>query len=113
MIKLYGIKNCDTVKKACRYLEERNQEYEFVDFKKTKLNKENIETWKKSFGDWPVNKKGRTYRQLKDEFENSTDLEKVNLIIENTSLIKRPILEIKNKTVAFGFEKETYQKTLT
>ena len=47
MVKIYGIKNCDTVKKACRYLDNNNQEYEFVDFKKNGIDESSIKKWKK------------------------------------------------------------------
>ena len=112
MIKLYGIKNCDTVKKAVKFLNASDISYDFVDFKKYELVEKDILKWKKSFGDWPVNKKGRTFKQIKDEFEQSNDDKKISLIISNTSSIKRPILEKSGKKTLFGFDESEYSKVI-
>lgn len=110
MIKMYGIPNCDTVKKARTYLEKKGVEYEFVDFKKTPPTAADIERWKKAFGEWPLNKKGPTFRKNQEAFEKLTDAKIPAFIIANTSMIKRPILEEKNKVLAFGFDEEKYKK---
>ena len=68
-----------------------------------------INRWKKFEGDWPVNKKGRTYRQLKNEFDEADNESKIQIIQENTSLIKRPILEKKNKVLCLGYDADLYQ----
>ncbi|MCO4756142.1 MAG: arsenate reductase, partial [Bacteriovoracaceae bacterium] len=62
-MKVYGIKNCDTVKKALKFLNENELEYEFVDFKKVTPTKADILRWKEAFGDLPVNKRGTTFRK--------------------------------------------------
>ncbi len=108
MIKMYGIPNCDTVKKAKKFLQENNIEFEFVDFKKVTPTEKEILSWKKSFGDWPVNKRGTTFRKLKDDFEAANDKEVISLISENLSVVKRPILEKGGKTLCFGFDKEVF-----
>ncbi|ATH06983.1 arsenate reductase [Halobacteriovorax marinus] len=108
MIKMYGIPNCDTVKKAKKFLEEGGVEFSFVDFKKTAPTEKDIKNWKKSFGEWPINKRGTTYRKLKDEFESASDAEVVKLICDNSSVIKRPILEQDGKTLCLGFDKEVF-----
>ena len=109
MIKLYGIPNCNTVKKAQLFLDKKNVEYEFINFKKTPPTMTQINKWKKAFGDWPVNKKGPTYRKIKDEFEAADAKTKKNILISTTSAIKRPILEIEEEVKLFGFKEEEYQ----
>jgi arsenate reductase len=108
MITMYAIPNCDTVKKARAYLDKKKIAYEFVDFKKTPPTPELIKRWTEFLGELPANKKGLTYRKYKDEFEALTPAKKVNFLIENSSMIKRPVLENKNKTLALGFDEETY-----
>jgi len=108
MYKLYGIPNCDTVKKARNYLDKNEITYEFVNFKKDSVDLEMIKRWKNFVGDWPVNKRGRTYRELKDDFEDSSDSQKMAMIQENTSLIKRPVLEKGKKVMCLGFELDIF-----
>lgn len=103
MLVVYGISNCDTVKKARSFLENSNVDYSFVDFKKTKPTKDNIVMWKKFLGDFPVNKKGTTYKKFKEEYELLDEAKKVDFIIENSSMIKRPIFEKKSKVLAIGY----------
>jgi arsenate reductase len=112
MFYLYGIPNCDTVKKARVYLDKKKIEHEFIDFKKTPPTAESITLWSKAFGELPVNKKGQTYKKHAEEYEGLSDKEKVAFIIKNSSMIKRPILQ-KDKTVlSFGFSEEDYKKSL-
>lgn len=108
MYTMYGIKNCDTVKKAMKELEAKNIAFDFFDFKKEVPSKEKILEWKKAMGEWPVNTKGRTYKVIKDDFEAASDAGKIKLITENLSAVKRPILEKKGKVVCFGFDKTAY-----
>lgn len=105
-MKVYGIKNCDTVKKALKLLDKRRVEYDFVDFKKAEIKDSDIKRWKKSFGDWPVNKRGRIYKQFQEEFESANDVKKIKLLKEQTSLFKRPILEESSKNIHFGFDQD-------
>jgi arsenate reductase len=108
MITMYAIPNCDTVKKARTYLDKKGVAYEFVDFKKAPPTKELIKRWEDFMGELPVNKKGTTYRKVKDEYEALTPAKKIDFIISNSSMIKRPVLENKNKTLSIGFDEETY-----
>jgi len=109
---LFGIPNCDTVKKARTYLEKQSVAFEFVDFKKMPPTAEQIGLWTKSFGDLPVNKKGQTYKKHAATFESLSEKDKINFIIANSSMIKRPIL-MKDKTVlSFGFEESDYKMKL-
>lgn len=112
MFYLYGIPNCDTVKKARIYLEKKKVEHEFIDFKKNPPTTESITLWTRAFGELPVNKKGQTYKKYAEEYEGLSEKEKVAFIIKNASMIKRPILQ-KDKTVlSFGFSEEEYKKSL-
>ena len=110
MLKVYGIKNCDTVKKALQALDQKKLEYEFIDFKKVKPTKELILRWKDHMKDWPVNTRGPTYRKIKEEFESATDAKKITLLIDSSSAIKRPLIEKNGKPQIAGFDSEAYKK---
>ena len=114
MITLYGIPNCGSVKKARDWLESQNIAYEFHDFKKAGIDQNTIAGWMKQASlDVLVNKKGTTWRGLpeatKDGVTNATSATK--LMMENTSVIKRPVL-CKGKTVLVGFDARTYEEHL-
>lgn len=102
MLTVYGIPNCDKMKKVFKMLEASNIEYSLYNYKKNKPTKELLEKWKKVDGEWPVNKRGTTYRKIKDAFELATDKEKCQLLIDNSSMIKRPIVENDNKIISIG-----------
>ena len=108
MLKMYGIKNCDTVKKAMKFLEANGAEFSFVDLKKECPSDDLLKSWKSSLGEWPVNRRGRTFRQFSEEFDAASDSEKIKLIQENTSLIRRPVLVKGKKILCMGFDKDIY-----
>ncbi|OYZ11299.1 MAG: arsenate reductase [Bdellovibrio sp. 28-41-41] len=108
MYMLYGIPNCNTVKNARTYLENKKIPFEFIDFKKYTPTENNIRQWSKKFGGLPVNKSGLTYKKYKDVYEKLTDTGKVKFIQENTSMIKRPILTDTTHVLAFGFSEDLY-----
>jgi arsenate reductase len=110
MLTMFCIPNCNTVKKARVSLENKGLEYEFVNFKKSAPTKKQIKEWKAAFGDWPVNKKGPTYRKIKESFEKASAAEKTTMLTETTSAIKRPILMKNDKVIAFGFDEDVYKK---
>ena len=110
MYTLYGISNCNTVKKAINHLDGQNVAYEFVNFKKCPPKKIDIKRWKEAFGDWPVNKRGPTFRKIKDNFERANSTTKYTILMENTSAIKRPILMKDDNVIAFGYDEEVYSK---
>ncbi len=112
MIKLFGISNCDTVKKARVFLDNRKIQFEFVDFKKYRPSLDDLKRWSKSFGGLPVNTKGVTYKKYKELFEKMTQPEQLAFIQENTSMIKRPILEDDGIVLSFGFDQDQYEKSL-
>lgn len=114
-MKVYGIKNCDTVKKACAWLTEHKLDFEFIDFKKTLPKENDLDRWEKILG-WEVllNRKGTTWKKLpdsvKDAVTNASSAKKI--LLENPSAIKRPILET-NNTVYAGFSPESYASIFT
>lgn len=109
MYKLFGISNCDTVKKAKEFLTKSGVEFHFVDFKKYKPTKDDLVRWSKSFNGLPVNMKGSTYKKHKEYYENLNEMEKIPFLQENTSMIKRPILERDHEVLAFGFDRDDYR----
>ncbi|MCW8826330.1 MAG: ArsC family reductase [Gammaproteobacteria bacterium] len=114
MHTLYGIKNCDTVKKARKWLDSHEVEYQFHDFRVDGLSAEMIENWFSQV-DWEslVNKRSTTWRQLDDaQKENIDQQSAAGLLLENPTLIKRPVLEIGNE-VLVGFSEENYQTATT
>ena len=111
MINLYGIPNCGTVKKARAWLEENNIEYSFHNFKKEGLPEENFNRWLKKLG-WEtlLNKRGMTWRKLDDSVKNKiNEKNAIKIMHENTSIIKRPILENGTKLI-IGFEENEYNQ---
>ena len=112
MLKLFGIPNCDTVKKAKAYLEKKNQPFEFIDFKKTPPTEADILRWEKSMGQLPVNSKGLTYKKHKEEYEALSAKERITFIITHASMIKRPILEKNSKVLVLGFKEGEYNSAL-
>ena len=114
MITLYGIPNCDTVKKARTWLDQAGLSYQFHDFKKAGLDKAIVAVWLKQVP-WEilVNKKGTTWRNLPDTTKATvTDAASATaLMLQNTSVIKRPVLCTKNQ-VLVGFDADLYKKTL-
>jgi len=96
-LTIYGIKSCSTMKKAFTKLDELGVSYDFHDYKKQGIDKESVQRWVNELGiDKVLNKRGTTWRKLSDEQKQAAD-ENVNnaidLLIENTSMIKRPIVE--------------------
>jgi arsenate reductase len=104
MYTLYGIPNCDSVKKAKKHLEASSIDFDFVDFKKTPPTVKDLKRWQSYLEELPVNKRGTTFRKFKDDYEAANDKEKMRLLIENSSAIKRPVLEKKEKVVAIGWQ---------
>ncbi len=113
MITLYGIANCDTMKKARKWLDLNNLKYEFHDYKKLGVPEKHLKDWVKSAG-WEVvlNKRGTTWRKLDDEVKNSIDENlSIQVMIDNPSAIKRPVLE-NGKMLLIGFKEDEYKMLL-
>ena len=111
MITLYGIPNCDTIKKARAWLDKHRIDYQFHDYKKDGITKTRLDAWCKELGfDVLVNQRGTTWRKLPDNAkENITKAKAINLMMENPSLIKRPILDT-GKIHIVGFDEKQYQQ---
>jgi arsenate reductase len=110
MYKIYGIKNCDTMKKAFDWLTENNVPYEFHDYKKMGVSKNKIQDWlTQKPWDVLINRAGTTWKKLSDEEKASADKEAMKLMIEKPSMIKRPIIE-NDKIVIMGFNLDTYEQ---
>ena len=96
-ITIYGIKSCSTMKKAFTKLDELGVSYDFHDYKKQGIDKESVQRWVNELGiDKVLNKRGTTWRKLSDEQKQAADSDvdnAIDLLIENTSMIKRPIVE--------------------
>lgn len=96
-ITIYGIKSCSTMKKAFTKLDELGVSYDFHDYKKQGIDKESLQRWVDELGiDKVLNKRGTTWRKLTDEQKQAADANidtAIDLLIENTSMIKRPIVE--------------------
>jgi len=107
---LYGIPNCDTVKKARTWLLDHGHDFTFHDFKKQGLSRELVQSWLADL-DWEtlVNRKGTTWRNLPDERKAQiTDAEQaLALMLENPSVIKRPVLQGVGP-VSVGFSPDAY-----
>ncbi len=110
---LYGIPNCDTVKKTKKALEARGVEFEFIDFKKAPPTKELLKRWGEFLGELPVNKRGTTFRALKAAWEEGSEASRLKLLSENPSAVKRPILEARGKVLMMGHEPEVIEKLKT
>ena len=94
-IQLYGIPNCDTVKKARKWLEEAGLDYVFHDYKKEGADPARLAQWVDAAG-WEVllNRRGTTFRKLPDEQKDGIDRDRaIALMVEHPSMIKRPVVE--------------------
>lgn len=116
-ITVYGIKSCSTMKKAFTKLDELGVSYEFHDYKKQGIDKESVERWVDSLGiDKVLNKRGTTWRKLTDEQKQAADdsIDKaIDLLVENTSMIKRPIVEglhDEKPILLCGFDADEFDK---
>ena len=109
MIKIYGIPNCDTIKKARKWLKDNDIDYEFHDYKKQGVPEKELKIWAKQVG-WEtlLNKRGTTWRKLDDDTKNSVDEKSaINIMLENPSIIKRPVLS-SGKILLVGFSVDEY-----
>ncbi len=115
MMTLYGIPNCDSVKKARTWLEERGIAYDFHDFKKAGLDAATIAGWlKKQPWDVLVNRKGLTWRGLSDAQKAAVvdAASATELMLANPSVVKRPVI-VKGATVVVVYDAEQYAQALT
>lgn len=109
-ITIYGIKNCDTVKKARAWLDKAGVDYAFHDYKSAGIEKEKLEKWAKKAG-WEtlLNKAGTTFKKLPDKDKAGlTELKAIKLMLAQPSMIKRPVLELGGGKLLVGFKPEAY-----
>ena len=113
MIKIYGIPNCDTIKKARKWLDANSIEYTFHDYKKSGVPEKQLRQWvKKSGWDTLLNRRGTTWRQLDDKIKkNINESLAIKVMLENPSAIKRPVLE-SGKNLLTGFTESEYEALL-
>ena len=109
-IKMYGIKNCQTMKKAMTWLESKGIEFEFHDYKKQGIDQNSLSEWlTQKPWDEIINKRGTTWRKLTEDEKTDIDNSKaIQLMIANPSLIKRPALLVDGK-LYLGFDEALYQ----
>ena len=111
-MKLYGIPNCGTVKKARAWLDEHGIAYEFIDFKKKSITEAMLSDWLRQVG-WKklLKKTGPTWGQLPDAVKTSIsdDASALPLLLDKPNVIKRPVLEHNGKVLATGFNPTEYE----
>ena len=112
-VTLYGIKNCDTMKKARAWLDQHGVAYDFHDYKTAGIDKDRLSRWTGKVG-WEalLNRAGTTFRKLPDpEKENLSEKRALALMLAQPSIIKRPVLESGGRLLV-GFSPETYGAAL-
>ena len=110
-ITIYGIKNCDTMKKARAWLDKQGVAYDFHDYKSAGIDRERLERWVKKVG-WEtlLNRAGTTFRKLPDQDKQVSDAKKaIALMLEQPSMIKRPVLDLGRDRLVVGFKPELYK----
>jgi arsenate reductase len=111
MTTIFGIKACDTMKKARTWLETHKVAHQFHDYKASGIDKITLESWAKKVG-WEVllNRAGTTFRKLPEaDKDGITEKKAIALMLAQPSMIKRPVLEAKGK-LTVGFKPEEYKK---
>jgi arsenate reductase len=109
---IYGIKNCDTMKKARAWLDKCGVAYAFHDYKTAGIERERLEQWCKKVG-WEtlLNRAGTTFRKLPDKDKSGLDAKTaVALMLAQPSMIKRPVLDLGGGKLLVGFKPEVYSE---
>jgi arsenate reductase len=113
MVTIYGIKNCDTMKKAFRWVDEQGVEYRFHDFKQEGVDRATLEAWEAELG-WErlLNRRGMMWRKVTDEVKASIDRDSaIALMLDTPSIVKRPVLDT-GSSRHVGFTPDLYQELL-
>jgi arsenate reductase len=112
MLTLYGIPNCNTVKKAIDWLKKNEIDFQFHDYKKKGIDEEKLQEWIAQVG-WErlVNKRGTTWKGLGEAVQASiiNEASAINLMVSKTSVIKRPLIEFERKIAALGYDEKEYE----
>ncbi len=112
-MKIYGIKTCDSVRKARKFMKERGIDYKLIDFRETPVDEEAVDRWlEKVSVDTLFNKRGTTYRTLKLKELNLNDEGKKAWLAKENMLIKRPVIEYGDQVIV-GFEASKYEEIFT
>ena len=112
MLKIYGIKNCDSVRKAIKYVKSHNIPYEFIDFRVTPVGEDVIMKWLESTTiSTLLNTRGTTYRTLKLKELNLSDKEIIQWLTKENMLIKRPVISLDNHIIV-GYNKSQYLENI-
>jgi arsenate reductase len=112
-VTIYGIKNCETMKKARAWLDDHGVAYAFHDYKTEGVERTQLEGWARSVG-WEtlLNRAGTTFRKLPEKDKDGlTEKKAIALMLGQPSMIKRPVLDVGGKLLV-GFKSETYEKVL-
>lgn len=110
-VTVYGIKNCNTMKKAFAWLDEHDIAYSFHDYKKSGISGDKLANWVSRAGGWEhvVNKSGLTFRGLPETTKGSLDDQRaIALMTEKPSMIRRPIIEADGGKLIIGFSDESF-----
>ena len=113
MLRIYGIKNCDTMKSAFAWLDAHGVAYEFIDYKRNDLAQEHLPDWNQRAG-WEtlLNRRGMMWKRLSDEERSDIDESKaLALMADYPTLIRRPVLDT-GKALLVGFDPERYASEL-
>ncbi len=113
-ITIYGIKNCDTMKKARAWLEKHGVAYEFHDYRTAGIEREQLARWCKKVG-WEalLNRSGTTFRKLPDKDKDGLNAAKaMKLMLAQPSMIKRPVLDLGGGKLLVGFKPDDYGAAL-
>ena len=113
-ITIYGIKNCETMKKARAWLEQHGVDYAFHDYKTAGIERDQLERWARKVG-WEtlLNRGGLTFKKLPDKDKtNVTEAKAIKLMLAKPSMIKRPVLDLGGGKLVVGFKPEIYQEAL-
>jgi arsenate reductase len=113
-ITIYGIKNCDTMKKARAWLDKRGVAYDFHDYKGAGIDRERLERWSRKVG-WEtlLNRAGTTFRKLPEKDKAGLDAGKaLTLMLDQPSMIKRPVLDLGGGKIVVGFSPDLYEQSV-
>ncbi len=114
MLKLFGIPNCDQIKKTQKWLKDHNIAFDFHDYKKQGITKKQLSEWCKVVN-WEVllNKRSRTWKELNEKDKsNLTQSKAITLMQKYPTLIKRPVVQ-KGKLIEIGFDSKKFAKQFT
>ena len=114
-VVIYGIPNCDSVKKAMQWFDQHQIAFEFYNYKKTPITEDKLKQWCSQV-DWKIlfNTKGTTWKKIAHEYEGKilTQQQAITIMLNNNSIIKRPVVEIK-KSLLVGFDDAAFAKTFS